>query len=254
MHYTKCFMNPLLKKSGSCRWLTVIVFAIAMAWVESAVVYDLRTMVHRIEPHQPDPLPLVGRMGPVELVREAATMVMLLTVGMLAGSNWRARLGYSAVAFSVWDIFYYVFLKAICGWPHSLTDWDILFLLPLPWWGPVWAPMAIALLMIVWGTLASQFEADSIRPLRRLWLLNFSGVAIALYVFMADCLRARNGGVDAIRNVLPQRFQTVLFCVALGLMAAPVIHLARGIFRQSLKEKPLLGVEERYSCERSPQI
>ena len=49
----------------------------------------------------------------------------------LAGRTWRARIGYSVVAFGVWDIFYYVFLKMMCGWPHSLFDWDILFLLPL---------------------------------------------------------------------------------------------------------------------------
>lgn len=213
------------------RWLIVVVFAIAMAWVESAVVYYLRTMVNRIEPYQTNPLPLIGGMGPVELKREAATLVMLLTVGMLAGKSWRARLGYSAIAFGVWDIFYYVFLKAICGWPHSLSDWDILFLLPLPWWGPVWAPMAIAALMIIWGTLASQFEqADLIRPLRRLWLLNFSGVSLALYVFMSDCLRARHGGVDAIRTVLPEKFQTLLFSAALILMAAPVIRLGWKLF------------------------
>lgn len=232
-------MKSLSKSREARKWVTVAVYAIAMAWVESAVVYYLRTMIHRIEPYQPEPLPLIGRMGPVELVREAATMIMLLTVGMLAGRSWRARLGYSAVAFGIWDIFYYVFLKAICGWPDSLSAWDILFLLPLPWWGPVWAPVAIALLMIVWGTLASQFEADSIRTMRRLWLLNFSGVALALYVFMADCLRVRSGGVDAIRHVLPQRFQTALFCVALGLMAAPVIHLALQILWPGLKEKPM---------------
>ncbi len=198
-----------------------------MAWVESAVVDYQRTKVDRIEPYQSNPLPLIGRLGPVELTREAATLVMLLTVGMLAGRNWRARLGYAAIAFGVWDVFYYIFLKMMCGWPHSLADWDILFLLPLPWWGPVWSPMAIALLMILWGTLTSQFEeVEFIRPLRRLWLLNFFGVALALYVFMADCLRVRHQGVDVIRTVLPQRFQTLLFCAALGLMAAPVIRLS----------------------------
>jgi hypothetical protein len=94
----------------------------------------------------------------VELPREFATMVMLFAVGVLAGRTWRARIGYAAVAFGVWDIFYYVFLKMMCGWPHSLLDWDILFLLPLPWWGPVLAPVLISLLMILWGTFASQFE------------------------------------------------------------------------------------------------
>ncbi len=139
-------------------WWVVVVFAIAMAWVESAVVFYLRTMIDRIEPHQPNPLPVIGGFASVELPREFATLVMLFAVGFLAGRTWRARIGYSAIAFGVWDIFYYVFLKMMCGWPHSLLDWDILFLLPLPWWGPVLAPVLISLLLILWGTFASQFE------------------------------------------------------------------------------------------------
>ena len=162
------------KANNYSRWMLVVIFAVAMAWVESAVVYYLRVMIDRIQPYQTNPLPIIDGMGSVEMIREMATMVMLFAVGALAGRNWRARFGYAAIAFGVWDIFYYIFLKVICGWPHSLGDWDLLFLLPLPWWGPVWAPMAIALLMIAWGTLASQFEqADSVRQLRRLWLLNF---------------------------------------------------------------------------------
>lgn len=157
------------------RWLVVVAYAIAMAWVEAAVVYYLRTMINRIEPHQPNPLPIIGRLGPVELVRELATLVMLLTVGLLAGRTWRSRLGYAAVAFGVWDIFYYAFLKVMCGWPKSLLDWDILFLLPLPWWGPVLAPVSISLLLILWGTLASQVATPaSARPfIGKSWALNF---------------------------------------------------------------------------------
>lgn len=216
-----------LSSKTSFRWLTVVVFAMAMAWVESAVVYYLRTMINRIEPYQPNPLPIIGGLGPAEMVREAATMVMLLTVGILAGRNWRSRLGFAAIAFGVWDIFYYVFLKVMCGWPHSLLDWDILFLLPLPWWGPVLAPVSIAMLMILWGTLVSSWRIERARDGSewKAWTLNFLGVALALYLFMADSIRVANGGVNALRILLPQSFNWPLFCVALVLMAAPIMQV-----------------------------
>jgi hypothetical protein len=207
------------------RWALVVLYAIAMAWVESAVVFYLRSMIDRIEPYQPNPLPVIGGFGAVELPREFATLVMLFAVGWLAGRTWRARIGYAAIAFGVWDIFYYVFLKMMCGWPHSLLDWDILFLLPLPWWGPVLAPVLISLLMILWGTFASQFERTHAPALLnwRAWILNFAGVALALYVFMADSIAASHRGLDAIRTALPDKFNWPAFCVALLLMAAPVV-------------------------------
>jgi len=225
-------MKPL--QTESHRWFTVVLFAAAMAWVESAVVYYLRTHIDRIVPYQSDPLPIIGRLGLVELVRELATMIMLFTVGALAGRTWRARVGYMVVAFGVWDIFYYVFLRVMCGWPQSLLDWDILFLLPLPWWGPVLAPVLIAALMIVWGTLASQFERPRLPALSnwRVWLLNFTGMALALYVFMADAIRVSSGGVDALRNLLPGSFNWPLFLVALALMSAPVVKLARELWAE----------------------
>ncbi|MCX6544643.1 MAG: hypothetical protein NTV05_09545 [Acidobacteria bacterium] len=209
------------------RWLTVATFAVAMAWVEAAVVYYLRTLVGRIEPYQADPLPMIGGLGSAELVREAATLVMLLAVGLLAGRAWRTRLGYAAVAFGVWDVSYYVCLKVMCGWPHSLLDWDVLFLLPLPWWGPVLAPVLVALLMIAWGTLASQCELPQRTPLPEgwTWAPNAAGIVLALYVFMADAIRVAPQGVTAIVNVLPVRFNWPLFAVALSLMAAPVLRL-----------------------------
>jgi hypothetical protein len=218
-----------LKANPQClsRWLIVCLFAIAMAWVEAAVVFDLRTMVDRIQPYQPNPLPLVGKLGPVELVREFATLVMLFTVGVLAGRTARTRWGYALVAFGIWDIFYYVFLKVMCGWPQSLLDWDILFLLPLPWWGPVLAPMLIAALMIAWGTLATLFEPKPVSKVSNatLWSICLTGVLLALYVFMTDALRVAGQGVEVIRNVLPTGFNWLLFLPALAMMAAPVVAL-----------------------------
>ena len=178
----------------------------------------------RIVPYQPDPLPVIGGIAAVELPRELATLVMLFAVGVLAGKTWRARWGYVLIAFGVWDIFYYVFLKVICGWPQSLLDWDVLFLIPLVWWGPVLAPVLISLLMILWGTLVSRVDAPQSSTSWSAWFLNFVGGILALYVFMADSLRVAGNGLESIRTMLPAHFNWPLFLVALALMAAPLVQ------------------------------
>jgi hypothetical protein len=207
-----------------------------MAWVEAASVFYIRALVDRIEPYQANPLPIHGSLGGVELWREASTLVMLGTLGMLAGGTWRRRFGYAAIAFGVWDIFYYVFLRIMTGWPRTLLDWDILFLLPLPWWGPVIAPVSIALLMIRWGTLATQSsdeESDNVESgavatdSRWAWASASAGIALALAVFMIDAWRALPGGRDAVLQVLPTAFNWTVFLVALLLMTVPILQQVR---------------------------
>jgi hypothetical protein len=207
-------------------------FAIAMAWLEAASVFYIRALVDRIEPYQADPLPINGALGHVESWREAATLVMIATLGLLAGRTWRRRAGYAALAFGVWDISYYVFLRLISGWPKTLMDWDILFLLPLPWWGPVLAPVSIALVMIVWGTLATQWN-DGARAARWPWALGWIGIVLALGVFMIDAWRALPHGRDAVLRVLPTTFNWPLFRVALLLMVSPVLHQVAFLPRRS---------------------
>jgi hypothetical protein len=174
------------------------------------------------------------------MVREVATLIMLVAVGWLAGRTWRSRLGYTLVAFGVWDILYYVFLVPLSGWPRSLLDWDILFLLPLPWWGPVLAPVSIAVLMVVGGTLVSLFD----RPERTLWPgpwawgANLVGVVLALYVFMADTIRAAGGGAEAVSYVLPTQFNWPAFVVAWLLLAAPIVDLCRQQWGRRLIPEP----------------
>ncbi len=213
-------------------WLLVFVFAVAMAWVEAAAVHYLRVLVDRVDPYQANPLPIRGVLGQVELVRELATLVMLAAVGLLAGRTKATRLGYAAVAFGAWDIFYYVFLRMIDGWPRSLLDWDVLFLLPLPWWGPVLAPVCIALLLIAGGTLASRPSVPTAGTsvARMSWRLSWFGIALALYAFMADSLRALSQGLD-VTKTLPQTFNWPVFWLAFALMAAPVVLMARRIRR-----------------------
>jgi len=209
--------------SERTRWVVVMIFAIAMAWVEAASVFYIRALADRIEPYQPNPLPIDGALGNVELWREAATLVMIAALGILAGRTWRRRAGYAAVAFGAWDIFYYVFLRLISGWPRTLLDWDILFLLPLPWWGPVLAPVSIALVMILWGTLATQ-SADSASDAPWASALGWVGIVLALAVFMVDAWLALPDGRNAVLHVLPTTFRWPLFLMALLMIASPVLQ------------------------------
>lgn len=204
------------------RWLLVTLFATAMAWVEAAVVFYLRVFVNRIQPYQPDPLPLSVGLGEAELVREAATMLMLICVGWLAGSNRRARFGYLLLVFGVWDILYYVFLVVLSGWPNSLLDWDILFLIPVPWWGPVLAPVSIAVLMVILGSAITQ---ASLWPRPPAWRVSLFGAMLALYTFMAEALNALSVSPQALREVLPAAFNWPLFGIAILFLGAPLLDM-----------------------------
>jgi len=169
------------------RLLWVAVFGVAFALVEASVVVYLRSLYYP----EGFTLPLKA-INPahltVELLREAATIVMLVAVGALAGSGGWERFAYFLVGFGVWDLFYYIWLKAFLDWPERLTDWDILFLLPVPWIGPVIAPVLISLVMIASGTLvvARLEQQKFFRPGLLSWGFSVLGTAIILFSFVAD--------------------------------------------------------------------
>lgn len=132
--------------------VVISLFAMAMGFLEAAVVVYLRLLFY------PDgfsfPLAVIPeQILIVEVAREVATIVMLVAVGWIAGRNSLSRFACFSVAFGVWDIFYYVFLKATLNWPPSLLTDDILFLIPLPWVGPVLAPVLVSLCIIAAGIL-----------------------------------------------------------------------------------------------------
>jgi hypothetical protein len=217
------------------RWSVVVLFALAMAWMESATVLYLRTLVGRVDPYQIAPLPPHVLLGNVELIREIATLVMLFTMGWLAGREFRTRFSYTLVAFGVWDIFYYVFLAVMSPWPRSVMDWDVLFLIPLPWWGPVLAPCIVAGLMVVGGTLVTQFEGNDGPqwPSHKTVLLNWVGILLALYVFMEHAIHVLPQGEAALRAALPTRFNWPLFVLALALMSVSLVELSWRLWKEA---------------------
>lgn len=85
----------------------------------------------------------------VELFREIATMVMLVSVALVSVKARRERFAIFLWIFAIWDIFYYVGLWTMVRWPTSLLTSDILFLVPVPWFSQVWFPMLISALSII---------------------------------------------------------------------------------------------------------
>jgi hypothetical protein len=209
-------MGDALKRFG---W--VAAYAVAMALLEAVVVVYLRGLL-RIGGETVS----LGPYATMEIAREAATLVMLVAVGWLAGQRAVPRLAYGLFAFGLWDIAYYGWLRVLIGWPETLLDRDVLFLIPLRWWGPVLAPVLIALLICVTAVLAvvrvTRGPALTLTPARVGVAL--TGALLALYVFMADALHAWLRGDPRWTTLRPTPFRWPLFLIALALMALPSLR------------------------------
>jgi hypothetical protein len=172
------------------RAVVVAVFAVAMAYLEAAVVVYLQRALG-ITPAQLFPLQsgdVVGDLAAIEVGREIATLVMLTGIGWLAGRGWVDRLAWTSVAFGLWDIFYYVWLWVFIGWPSSPGTWDVLFLIPLPWAGPVWAPVSVSVALVGFGVAAAgQAEMGRMpRVSTRVGLLAVAGGIVVAVSFLAQ--------------------------------------------------------------------
>lgn len=157
-----------LKGHGGARLALLVTFGVAFGFVEAAVVYYLRLLVHRvtITPVHYRVLLNLGfitfirpahsllfdnRVTDVEFTREAATILMLAAVAGLCANRWRARVGAFLVGFACWDLSYYLFLKIVDHWPASLMTKDVFFLIPVAWIGPVITPVIISTAMLLGG-------------------------------------------------------------------------------------------------------
>lgn len=199
--------------------LVVVLYAAAMAYLESAVVVYLRQAlgVATATVFPVDFSGAAGSLGYIELGRELATLIMIGTVGWIAGRSPLERLAWAAVVFGIWDIGYYVWLWVFSGWPAGLGTWDLLFLLPVPWAGPVWAPVAVSVGLVGFGlAVAARLRAG--RPLRmdvtRFAVLLLGGVVVVVS-FTLNASVVIDGGV-------PTNFAWPVFVagMAIGVAAA----------------------------------
>jgi hypothetical protein len=206
----------MMGERGRNIWLTV--FGVAFGFLEAAVVVYLRELYY------PDgfgfPIVIIeNRVAIVELLREAATVLMLLGVAMAVGRDAMERFFVFAFLFGVWDIVYYVGLWLFLGWPPSLMTWDVLFLIPVPWLGPVIYPVIVSLFLIG-GFLVHQrmrARAREVRLSGAEWLVAVLG---ALVVIVAFCWNWR----AVAAGTVPQRFPALLFAAGLAGGVIPFVR------------------------------
>ncbi len=160
------------------------IFAAAMAFPESAVVVYLRALYY------PEgfmfPLKVMNQTILVtEIFREAATMVMLITIAVIATKSLITRFAVFIYAFAIWDILYYFYLVLLIGWPSSFFTWDLLFLIPVTWVGPVMAPVINSLTMILLAVIILYYRTkdNTFRLTFFEWFLLITGSLIMIFVY-----------------------------------------------------------------------
>ena len=201
------------------RWIWVVSFAIAFAWVESSVVVYLREIYYEGSFSFPIMIEwekgavVIDKLMRIEFGREIATIIMLISVGWAAGRNAVERFCLFIIGFGIWDIFYYVWLRAMVGWPESLMTWDLLFFLPLPWVGPVMAPVLIAMTMVIIGSLMMLY--NNLGKLNQFrwydWIIEFFCALLIVVSFCWDWKNIVRWPDGSLHNGLPNPFAWWLF-------------------------------------------
>jgi hypothetical protein len=240
-------MSPLLRTT-----FLLAVFSIAMGFLESSVVIYLRDLYYPAGFKFPL-VPIPANVALVEFFREAATIIMLLCIGILAGKNTAERFSFFLFCFAVWDLCYYLFLKIFLGWPQSWFTPDILFIIPVPWVGPVIAPCIVSATMIIITLLVVYFHQRDILVTvsRGEWILLVTGSLVIIFSFTLDYFHyislkndtavwtpmSDQGLFSDVSSYVPQSFNWIVFIagesVLIGAITSMVrrhrkLHLAKG--------------------------
>lgn len=235
--------------------LTIItIFAIAMGFLEAVVVVYLREIYY---PNGFEfPLSLIDpEIFKIELVREITTLVMLVCIGLLSSEKRQGKFAGFLFAFGVWDIFYYLGLKIFLNWPESFLTWDILFLIPTTWLGPVLAPLICSVTMILLGLLVIWFEAKG--PIVKFgasaWVFlivgsflvflsfieDYSLMLLDYGIFSADINHPEQGFIEVIASFVPDKFNWLLFGLGELLILTSIFFIFKANHKSlhSLKNK-----------------
>lgn len=237
---------PLRKKV-----IILTAFSVAMGFLEAVVVVYLRQLYYP----EGFSFPLKAMLPEVfslESLREISTVIMLVCVGVITGRNFMERLAWSIYCFGIWDIFYYVWLKVLLDWPPSLMTWDILFLIPIVWSGPVLAPMICSLTMVTLAAVILIYQERgytvTLNPAHRTFLVLGAILIVSAFVWEYAKLIVQGGFLtrlrtlgrdpafqEAVARYAPDTFNWYFFLAGEGLMLLYVILLWKRIRKSAMR-------------------
>lgn len=219
-------------------WLTL--FSIAMGYLETSVVVYLRQIYYPAGFNFPL-VPIEPKIAVTELFREAATIIMLAGISILAGRSKLEKFSFFLYCFAIWDLFYYVFLKIILDWPVSLLSWDILFLIPVPWLGPVLAPCLVSLTFILFTLIVLKAQRSDPEPSlhkTETLLLVLGGILIIssfIYTYLNEVSHTGLTNASLLEDVatyIPKSYNWFLFIPGeLAIIAAIITFIKRNNLR-----------------------
>jgi hypothetical protein len=205
-------------------------FAIAMAYVEATVVVYLRRLYYHERGGFDFPLAVIDIPTLLlEMGRQACTIIMLATVGIAAGHTKVGKFAFFLLLFGIWDIFYYAWLKVFLGWPPSLLTWDVLFLIPVRWVGPVLAPVLVACTMI--GMALTMLHLEARGPVlpagKQVWLAQVAAALMIIVSFTMDVIPRLDPQGTLMAQWVPTTYRWELLLVGLALAIGTFVRWAR---------------------------
>lgn len=213
----------ILLKSSVKKFILIAIFSIAMAYLEAAAVVYL-SMISSPESLKIMPISTIQ----IEYGREFSTIVMLLVIGFLSGKTRIERFFYFIFCLGIWDIFYYVWLKLFLNWPTTMIENEILFLIPVPWVGPVIAPILISLTMIIASVLSLclQDKGYTLKVEKKHLLLAILGCIIILISFFWNAYTA-----NLIQETNPDYLWELFIIGEVMLMTGLILFLKKNRLR-----------------------
>lgn len=208
---TKAEIKANLKRSIGTL-INITLFAIAMGYLEAVVVVYLRSILTRRADWKA-----------IEITREYATLVMLVTLAMIAGRNPRERTGAFLWIFWIWDIVYYLGLWIWLQWPESLLTLDTLFYIPCVWAAPVYIPVVFSVILM--GVGMALFIDYGVRWIRRISFWTLLGWILGLAV---GAIQAWYHGTSIPVSAMGMSFYLGLLAAGFGIGTVVGLTSSRG--------------------------